>query len=67
MVTFDLPQQTPETSQNTEVETQESNIRKSVRNRCPKQHLQVDPQLKSYKRQNLKGRGCSDDLSIKGS
>ena len=29
---FDLLQQTPETSQNTEVETQEPNIRKSVRN-----------------------------------
>ena len=47
--TFDLPQQIPETSQNTEVETQEPNIWKSVRTRCPTQHLQVDPQLKSYK------------------
>ena len=54
--TFDLPQQTPETSQNTEVETQEPNIRKSVRTRCPTPHLLVDPQLKSYERQNLKGR-----------
>ena len=54
--TFDLPQQTPETSQNTEVETQESNIRKLVCTCCPTQHLQVDPQLKSYKWQNLKGR-----------
>ena len=53
--TFDLPQQTPEISQNTEVETQELNIRKSVCTRCLTQHLQVDPQLKSYKRQNLKG------------
>ena len=54
--TFDLPQQTPETSQNTEVERQEPNIWKSVRTRCPTPHLLVDPQLKSYKRQNLKGR-----------
>ena len=48
--TFDLPQQTPETSQNTEVETQELNIRKSVGTLSPTQHLQVDHQLKSYKR-----------------
>ena len=54
--TFNLPQQTPEASQNTEVETQEPNIQKSVRNRCPTQHLRVDPQLKSNKRQILNGR-----------
>ena len=45
--TFDLLQQTPETSQNTEVETQEPNIRKSVHTRCSTQHLQ---------RQNFKRR-----------
>ena len=39
--TFDLPQQTPETSHSTEVETQEPNIRKSVRTRCPTQHLRL--------------------------
>ena len=37
--TFDLPQQTSETSQNTEFEKQELNIRKSVCTRCPTQHL----------------------------
>ena len=43
--TFDLLQQTPETFQNTEVETQKPNIRKLVRTCSPTQHLQV----KSYK------------------
>ena len=49
--TFDLPQQTPETSQNTEVETQKPNIQKSVCTRCLTQHLQVDPQMKQQNKQ----------------
>ena len=65
--TFDLPQQTPETSQNTEVEAQEPNIQKSVCTRCPTQHLQVDPptevvQATKFKGEMLGRSNCQREL-----